>query len=42
MGRKIFPLIQEAGLDVDYQWQIGQVEYWLKENGINPLPKKRN
>ena len=31
MGRKIFPLKQEAGLDVDYLWQIPQVEYWLKE-----------
>ncbi len=32
MGRKIYPLIQEAGCDVDYEFQIGQTEYWLKKN----------
>lgn len=30
MGKRIFPLKQEAGLDVDYEWQIPQVEWWLK------------
>jgi molybdopterin-guanine dinucleotide biosynthesis protein A len=30
MGKKIYPLKQSAGLDVDYEWQIPQVEYWLK------------
>ena len=30
MGRKIYPLKQWGGLDVDYEWQIPQVEYWLK------------
>ncbi len=32
MGRKIYPLKQWGGLDVDYEWQIPQVEFWLKEN----------
>jgi len=32
MGRKIYPLKQWGGVDVDYEWQIGQVEYWLKKN----------
>lgn len=32
MGRKIYPLKQWGGLDVDYEWQIPQVEYWLNEN----------
>lgn len=32
MGKKIYPLKQWGGLDVDYEWQIGQVEYWLKKN----------
>lgn len=32
MGKKIFPLKQWGGLDVDYEWQIPQVEYWLKKN----------
>lgn len=30
MGRKIYPIKHEAGLDVDYEWQMGQVEWWLK------------
>ncbi|MBI1911081.1 MAG: cytidylyltransferase [Deltaproteobacteria bacterium] len=33
MGKKIYPLKQWGGLDVDYEWQIPQVEYWLKRNG---------
>lgn len=32
MGRKIYPLKQWGGCDVDYKWQIPLVEYWLKEN----------
>lgn len=35
MGRRIYPLIQEAGCDVDYEFQIGQTEYWLKNNGFS-------
>lgn len=34
MGQKIYPLKQWGGLDVDYEWQIPQVEFWLKEHGI--------
>jgi len=30
MGKKILPIYNEAGLDMDYVWQIGQVEWWLK------------
>jgi CMP-N-acetylneuraminic acid synthetase len=29
MGKKILPIYNEAGLDMDYEWQIGQVEWWL-------------
>lgn len=32
MGQKIYPLKQWGGLDVDYEWQIPQVEYWLRMN----------
>jgi len=32
MGQKIYPLIQEGGCDVDYEFQIAQTEYWLKHN----------
>ena len=30
MGRKIHPLKQWGGLDVDYEWQLPQAEFWLK------------
>ena len=30
MGRKILPIYNEAGLDIDYEWQLGQMEWWLK------------
>lgn len=33
MGQKIHPLYQEAGCDVDYEWQIPVVEWWLKKYG---------
>jgi hypothetical protein len=32
MGKKIFPLKQWGGCDVDYEWQIPQVEFWLKNH----------
>jgi CMP-N-acetylneuraminic acid synthetase len=35
MGKKIYPLKQEAGCDVDYEWQIPMVEWWLQKNGFN-------
>lgn len=34
MGQKIYPLKQEAGCDVDYEWQIPVVEWWLKKNKV--------
>ncbi len=36
MGQKIYPLKQWGGLDVDYEWQIPQVEFWLKQHGFKP------
>ncbi len=33
MGRNIYPLKQWGGCDVDYEWQIPGVEYWLKMHG---------
>lgn len=33
MGRKIYPIKQEGGLDVDYPWQIPMAEHWLREHG---------
>jgi CMP-N-acetylneuraminic acid synthetase len=37
MGNNIHPLRQEAGCDVDYEWQIPVVEWWLKKYGDLPL-----
>ncbi|MHC9543660.1 MAG: cytidylyltransferase [Vulcanimicrobiota bacterium] len=34
MGRKIYPIKQWGGLDVDFEWQIPQVEFWLKKHGF--------
>lgn len=36
MGRLIHPLKQWGGLDVDYEWQMPQVEFWLKAHGFTP------
>lgn len=45
MGRKVYPLKQWGGLDIDYEWQVGQVEYWLKKHGFTktrtPYDKRR-
>jgi len=34
MGQKIYPLRQWGGCDVDYEWQVPQVEFWLKKHGF--------
>lgn len=34
MGQNIYPLKQWGGFDVDYEWQIPMLEYWLKKNGV--------
>jgi hypothetical protein len=34
MGKKIYPLKQWGGCDIDYEWQIPQVEFWLKKHGF--------
>lgn len=35
MGRRIHPLKQWGGLDVDYDWQVPQVEFWLRKHGFS-------
>lgn len=35
MGRRIYPLRQWGGLDVDYEWQVPQVEFWLRKHGFS-------
>ncbi len=34
MGRRIYPLRQWGGLDVDYEWQVPAVEHWLRAHGV--------
>jgi len=34
LGQKIYPLKQWGGLDADFEWQIPQIEYWLKAHGF--------
>ena len=34
MGQKIYPLKQQGGCDVDFEWQIPMVEYWLRKHGF--------
>jgi len=34
IGNKIAPLKQWGGLDVDFEWQVPQVEFWLRAHGF--------
>jgi len=36
MGQNIWPLENYGGLDVDYDYQMPQAEFWLKKHGIKP------
>ncbi len=36
MGRNIWPIRNVGGLDVDYDYQMPQAEFWLKKNGVTP------
>lgn len=40
MGQNIYPLKQWGGLDVDYEWQFPQVEFWLKRHGLGHSDEK--
>lgn len=35
IGRKVLPLKQWGGLDIDYDWQVPMVEFWLKKHGFS-------
>lgn len=35
MGKKIYPLKQWGGCDIDYEWQVPQAEYWLRRHGFS-------
>ena len=32
MGQRIYPIKNEAGLDVDFGYQVPQVEYWIQQH----------
>ncbi len=33
MGKKIAPIFSEAGFDLDYEWQLPTLKYWIKKYG---------
>ena len=33
-GKNVYPIKQWGGLDIDYEWQVGQADYWLKKHGF--------
>jgi hypothetical protein len=33
MGQNILPIKNEAGFDLDYEWQLGQASWWLEKYG---------
>lgn len=35
MGQKIYPIKQWGGLDVDFEWQLPQIEFWLRSHGFS-------
>jgi hypothetical protein len=37
MGQNIAPIRSWGGCDVDYEWQLPMVEYWLKKHGITSV-----
>lgn len=41
MGQKIYPLKQWGGLDVDSEWQIPLVEYWLNAHGFRHATEEK-
>ncbi len=34
MGQRIYPIPSWGGCDIDYEWQVPLVEYWLRKHGI--------
>jgi len=33
MGRNIAPIVSDAGFDLDFEWQVPILKFWLKKNG---------
>jgi hypothetical protein len=39
MGRRIHPVRSWGGCDIDYEWQVPAVEYWLRKHGFEEAPQ---
>lgn len=39
MGQHIYPIRSWGGCDIDYDWQVPSVEFWLRKHGIEPAQK---
>ncbi len=33
MGKNIAPIVSDAGFDLDFEWQVPILKFWLKKNG---------
>lgn len=34
MGQRIHPIVSWGGCDIDYEWQVPMVEFWLRKHGF--------
>lgn len=40
MGQRIHPIVSWGGCDIDYEWQVPMVEFWLRKHGFSePAPE---
>ena len=39
MGQRIHPIRSWSGCDIDYEWQVPSVEFWLRRHGIEDAGK---
>jgi hypothetical protein len=39
MGQRIASIPNWGGCDVDYEWQIPMVEFWLRKHGIQEVKR---
>jgi hypothetical protein len=40
MGRRIHPIVSWGGCDIDYEWQVPIVEFWLRRHGFKEPPSE--
>jgi hypothetical protein len=38
MGQRIHPIRSWGGCDIDYEWQVPMVEFWLRKHGFTEAP----